>query len=249
VRPARPYPKGAVAGIACLLIGALGSALALLGAGGRDHPSVELLDPAAPRGAPVTGTWSATGAGLRCSASPLRRGLPADERMRVYDLRYAPPEEYDFELEFTRHSGSVVHVLAAGDHCFLHELRPVRDATAPARSGFSAIDGMQLDRATEGFGDVPAPSPADERHVVIVQVRRNEVRSFLDGQEIVRWQGDLARLALPERYRLGGAQPHLGLACRGGEVTCHRATVREVTGAGTLVTDSISAGNGAVTVR
>jgi hypothetical protein len=155
-----------------------------------------------------------------------------DERMRIYELPYTPPEEYDFELEFTRQGGSIMHILAAKGHTFLHELRPEDNGPSPTRSGFAGLDGVAVDRTTGAYALLAAPSPDDTRHVVTVQVRRDEVRSFLDGKEIVRWKGDLSRLALPDHMRLGGTATHLGIASRGGDVTFHRATVREISGPG-----------------
>jgi serine/threonine protein kinase len=231
VRPARTRSLAMIAAVVCASLIAAVGALAIIKPGAQGR-RVELIDPANPRGAPISGIWTADAEGLHCTALPLRNATREDERMRIYDLHYSPPGEYDFEIEFTRHSGSLVHVLSAGGHTFIHELKPARDQESSARSGLNGLDGTRLETAIDGYALVTAPPADGTRHVVTVQVRHDQVRSLLDGVEIVRWQGDLSRLALPDNVRLGGGEAHLGLACRGGDITFHRATVREVSGTG-----------------
>jgi serine/threonine protein kinase len=231
VRPARRRSFAMIAAVVCATLMAALGALAIIKPSAQGR-RVELIDSASPRGAPIAGIWTADVEGLHCTALPMRSAAREDERMRIYDLHYSPPGEYDFEIEFTRHSGSLVHVLSAGGHTFIHELKPARDQESSARSGLNGLDGTRLETAIDGYALVTAPPPDGTRHVVTVQVRHDQVRSLLDGVEIVRWQGDLSRLALPDNLRLGGAEAHLGLACRGGEITFHRATVREVSGTG-----------------
>jgi hypothetical protein len=88
-----------------------------------------------------------------------------------------------------------------------------------------------MEQVSEGYGLVAAPDD-NSRHVVTVQVRRDMVRSLLDGKEVAVFHGDVSRLALPKPLRLGGDAGHLGIASRGGEVVFHRATVREISGPG-----------------
>jgi hypothetical protein len=230
VRPVRSRSFAVIATTVSLLIATV-AALALMKPGTQGR-RVELIDATNPRGAPLSGIWTADGNGLHCTAPPLRNAAREDDRMRIYDLHYTPPEEYDFEIEFTRHSGSLVHVLSEAGHTFVHEMKPTRDPNVPARSGLNGVDGTRLENAIDGYAFVAAPASDGRRHVVTVQVRHDFVRSTLDGAEIMRWQGSLSRLALPDSVRLGGVEAHLGLACRGGEITFHRATVREVTGTG-----------------
>jgi hypothetical protein len=229
-RPLRSRSFAVIITLAAILIAAVG-AFAIMKPGTQAH-RVELIDVSSPRGTALSGIWTADADGLHCTAPPLRSQKREDERMRIYDLHYTPPEEYDFEIEFTRHSGSLVHVLAEGGHTFVHEMKPARDNGLPVRSGLNGVDGTKLEDAIDGYVLLPAPPADGRRHVVTVQVRHDFVRSTLDGAELIRWQGSLSRLALPDQLRLGGTEAHLGLACRGGEITFHRATVREVTGTG-----------------
>jgi hypothetical protein len=230
VRPVRSRAFAIIATLGCALIATVG-ALAIIKPGTQGR-RVELIDAASPRGVALSGIWTADADGLHCTAPPLRNTAREDERVRIYDLQYTPPEEYDFEIEFTRQSGSLVHVLSAGGHTFVHEMKPTRDPNVPARSGLNGLDGTKLENAIDAYAFVPAPPADGRRHVVTVQVRHDFVRSTLDGAEIMRWQGHLSRLALPDQLRIGGAEAHLGLACRGGDITFHRATVREVNGTG-----------------
>ncbi len=221
---------GIAAAIFCGVLVLVAAAAAWLGQGIPER-RVELLGDTAPPGSALVGTWLRVDSGLQCTGPPPRPGYRDDRRVRMYELPYAPPQEYDFEVEFTRASGSVMQVLTGNGGTFLHELRPARRDGTPVRSGLHGLDGERLDSQVDGYALVPAP-PDEKRHVLTVQVRRGGVRSLLDGVELLRWNGDMARLGLPERMRLGDAHGHLGLASAGGDVIFHRATVREITGTG-----------------
>jgi hypothetical protein len=225
------WVSGLIAGLVCTIIVACALGLPSLEPKKGQSRPVELIDLNALKGVPLAGHWSATREGLQCKPAPARAGGRDDERMRIYDLRYSPPQEYDFELEFTRTRGSIVHVLSAEGCTFVHELKPARPDEPEVRSGFNGLDGVRLEQASEGYGLVAAPEDSS-RHVLTVQVRHDMVRSLLDGNEVALFRGDITRLALPKPLRLGGDAGHLGIASRGGDVIFHRATVREISGPG-----------------
>jgi hypothetical protein len=227
--------------LVCATVMAAG-AWALLNPSTPQVRKVELLNLEDLRGAPLSGVWTPQETGLHCTAPPGRQAVRNDNHMRLYELHYAPPTEYDFEIEFTRKSGSILHIVSGEGCTFVHELRPAREDGTPARSGFVGVDGKWLDQATEGYALISAPPADGHRHVATVQVRRGEVRSLLDGKEIVHWK-EIPRLALPHHLRLGGSSGHLGIASRGGEVIFHRATVREISGEGSHTTPDATLAN------
>jgi hypothetical protein len=211
------------------------------------RPVVELLNLADLNGQPLTGSWTTTATGLQCEAWPIRPGIREEDRLCIFELNYSPPAEYDFEIEFTRDSGGVLHVLSQEGSTFVHELRPGREDGAPVRAGFNGTIGSGLDKPSQGNAAVPAATYEGSRHVLTLQVRRNGIRSLLDGNQMVNWQGDPASLALPERFRLGGSHANLGIGSRGGQVIFHRASVREISGPGRVTppTETLARKSGA----
>jgi hypothetical protein len=166
-----------------------------------------------------------------------------DDRMPVFEFAYTPPEEYDFEIEFTRNGGSVAHILAAQGRNFVHEFTQGPDNGNPARAGISYIDGKNINSTNEGWVLNPPPPRNGTRHVAVVEVRRGGVRSFLDGKPVLNWTGDFSRLKSPPGFRLSGSETHLGLGGWNADVTFHRATVREISGRGKLEsTDALAGG-------
>jgi Leucine-rich repeat (LRR) protein len=81
-----------------------------------------------------------------------------------------------------------------------------------------------------------------------VQVRKGSIRSFLDGNPILNWSGDFSRLKLPHGFRLSTSEPRLAMGGWHGDVIFHRATVREISGAGQLGTVKRAAGGGSISL-
>jgi serine/threonine protein kinase/Leucine-rich repeat (LRR) protein len=237
-------PIGLIAAIAAVL--AVGAWMFLKpgGAGGSGRV-VELLDFSHMTGTALRGVWSTNANGLRGTMPPVGQppGATDEYRMPVYDLNYTPPEEYDFEIEFTRSSGSVMQLLYAGGKSFAHEFRQGPDDGTSVRSGLTLMDGQFIDKAKDGWVQIAPPSRDGTRHKALVQVRRGSVSSFLDGKPVLRWSGDFSRLSLHRGLELSGDGAHLGIASWGGDVTFYRATVREISGAGKVVSQSLASGS------
>ncbi len=87
----------------------------------------------------LAGEWSRDGGDLLVKAArPDANGTP-----RV-QLPYQPPEEYDFEIEFTPESGTnmVGQIVSAYEHSFAWFLDA--QLTAGSKAGFNAIDGVSF---------------------------------------------------------------------------------------------------------
>lgn len=211
------------------------------GGGGGGGQVVHLLDLSNPKGEALRGIWTAAPTGLNGRTPPPQPGLKDDDRMPVFELNYTPPEEYDFEIEFSRNGGSVAQVLSSGGASFVHEYQ---DYGTNSRAGFSQIDNKTINSPNEGNAPI-TPIPRDgSHHVSVVEVRRNSVRSLLDGKQVLRWTGDFSRLSVPTGFRLSSVNGHLGLASWSGDVTFYRADVREISGAGQFTTAPALAATG-----
>jgi serine/threonine protein kinase/Leucine-rich repeat (LRR) protein len=255
---AKPHPNygpvkksgpsmGVIAGIVCaVVVAAVGAWMFLSGGGGTESGggggTVDVLNLANVKGRALRGIWVVNSTGLHGRTPPPAPGVRDDDRMPIFELNYLPPEEYDFEIEFTRMGGTVVQVLSSGGARFAHEFTNGTDNGTPARAGLTALDKQAIHTNKEAYAMVVPPSRQGTRHVAVVQVRRGSVQSFLNGKPVMKWTGDFSRLTLPNGFRLSTPDGHLGLGSWAGEVTFHRAVVKEISGAGQFVTGSVLAG-------
>jgi Leucine-rich repeat (LRR) protein len=232
---------GLIAALVCVVLG-VGAWFVLKsgGGGGGGGRVVHLLDLNNPQGDAVRGLWTASPAGLSGKTPPPQPGLKDDDRMPVFELNYTPPEEYDFEIEFSRNGGTVVQILSSGGASFTHEYQD--NGSNNSRAGFSQIDNKNINGPNEGNVKI-TPIPRDgSHHVSVVEVRRHSVRSFLDGKQVLQWSGDFSRLSVPTGFRLSSDNGHLGLGGWNGDLTFYRADVREISGAGQLTAPQTLAG-------
>lgn len=170
------------------------------------------------------GTWKRVADGVNCEN-------PAGAC--VLQLPYEPPEEYDFEIEFTA-SGKGLNVnqyLAANGRMFAWKLNSHN--VNPPLYGFEMLDGKHAKDNKEAAIQIPEPINNGQRYRSTVEVRRGSLRTLLDGRELVKWSGDFQRLSMETSTPM----PHPGRVGIGSwrrTVTFHSATVREVSGAGKL---------------
>ena len=215
------------------------------GGGGSAGRTVIVLDLERVQGTPLRGTWTVVTTGLKCQTPAPQPGQKDDDRMPVFELNYIPPEEYDFEIEFTRAGGSVVQMMSAQGVSFAHEFTQGSDNGTPSRAGLTSFDKKSIHAAAEGSVMITPPARNGTRHVAVVQVRKGSVQSFLNGKPVLNWSGDFSRLSLPTGFRLSGDEGRLGLGSWGGEVTFLRAVVREISGQGQVTSSDTLAGGGA----
>ena len=157
------------------------------------------------------------------------RSKPSKAAGRL-EFPYAPPAEYDFEIDFTveeGNSGHVNQIIAVPGHWFMWTMLP------PPAFG-PDLDGIKLGTKgrTEGVGSLFRLKPGD-RHRSVVEVRKDSVRALVDGHEIVRFTGDFKRLSDPwEFFKLRDTK-HIGVGTFSDVgLLVHKATVREISGAG-----------------
>jgi serine/threonine protein kinase len=156
----------------------------------------------------VSGQWRRTPEGLVAEASE----MPEVNRAKRLQLPYSPPEEYDFEMEFTPAAGNfrtTQHLWAAGRSLtWEYDSKPL--GQVPFISGFSRLDGMQAQQSPESLKrETPLLTPGN-RNRSRIEVRRGSLRVVLNDSEVATWRGDFTRFSdsdlrdeLPDRERLG----------------------------------------------
>lgn len=174
----------------------------------------------------VTGDWAAKPEGVSLTSSAFG----------VLELPYEPPEEYDFEAEFTPHGGNrnVNLYLSAGGSSFAWKLHA--HGKEPPAYGLDMLDGTPIPArlaAGDGVASNPLRIEDGKRYTTRVEVRRGGLRCLVDGAEILKWSGDFKRLSMEPQTKLRNARA-IGIGGYNRAVTYHRVEVREVSGAGKL---------------
>jgi type 1 glutamine amidotransferase len=148
----------------------------------------------------------------------------------VLDLPYSPPEEYDFEIEFTPQSNgkNVNQYLIAAGHSFAWKV-----ARNDQYAVIELMDGKYYNQRKEGVSERTLFLEIGRRYVSKVEVRRTSLRALVNGEEYLRWSGDFNRLSLETVFKLHDDR-HIGVGSVQRGVVFHRIEVREVTGKGTL---------------
>jgi hypothetical protein len=183
---------------------------------------INLLPLVDPQQDAVRGRWEPTADGLVLSGVP---------EAGMLDLPYAPPEEYDFEIEFTPRGGSnsINQYLAAAGRSFVWRVDGY-DKRPPIFC-FEYLDGKTAMERSEAVVRKPQPIPNGQRYTSKVEVRRGSLRALVNGEEFLRWSGDFNRLSMPPHFNLKDYR-HLGVGSWKRGVIFHRIAVREVTGKG-----------------
>ncbi len=151
----------------------------------------------------------------------------------VLQLPYEPPEEYDFEIEFTT-TGNGLNVnqyVAASGQMFAWKLNSHN--VSPPLYGFELLDGKFAKDNKEAATQIPDAIKDGQRYRSTVEVRRGSLRTLLDGKELVKWAGDFKRLSLETSTPMKHPG-HIGIGSWKRPVTFHSVTVREISGAGKL---------------
>jgi serine/threonine protein kinase len=142
-------------------------------------------------------------------------------------FRHTPPEEYDFEIEFTLKGG----IREAS------QIMPLEGKSILWKMGFGFINPTQF-----GFGPdldavkIEAPTRREavvkrerlltgQRYRSLVEVRKGSLRALIDGREVLRWSGDFKRLGGSTDYVMPNPK-YLGIAGFGGGIIFHKAEIR-----------------------
>lgn len=141
---------------------------------------------------------------------------------------YRPPEEYDYRVSFTPTGGNadVAIGLTAKGRSFVFYMK--KYATDHCL-GFEAISGKAI-----AHGPTAHRFPHLEKgrqYTVVVEVRKNGLRGYLDGKLVTEWATDYSDMgAWPVWKFKDDTLP--GFGCSLSTVVFHEAKLREVTGKG-----------------
>jgi hypothetical protein len=176
---------------------------------------IDLIPQVDPAAHAVAGSWQLRGNELSVE--------PAQSARLV--LSPPPGAEYEFEVQFTRHSGThsiaLMFVMGSGQATF--EL----DAWDDQIAGIQLIAGRDMrDNGTQL--KIP-PLENGRMYTALVQVRGDRVEGYLDGELLATYRGDGSDLNLLELWRMPDRQS-LGVGAYLSATTFHRVRVRRVLG-------------------
>jgi hypothetical protein len=180
-----------------------------------------LIDPAKDA---VKGTWKVEQGALHVQAE--RHGDA------ILAIPYEPPEEYDFRIAFTRSGGnSVNQIITQGGRAAVWWM----GGWANKVFGFDAVDGNPADKNRTTVS-VNSCLEDDRRYTSVLQVRKTEIKAFLDGQLIASWKRkpDYSDGSLPPAWNIS-TQRQLGLGNHRNTTVFHTIDVLEITGKGHTV--------------
>ncbi|PQO25244.1 hypothetical protein C5Y96_25410 [Blastopirellula marina] len=174
---------------------------------------VNLISLSDPPANTVAGNWEVTSTGeLHADATPGARIM----------LSFLPPREYDFEVQFTRNSGTqsiALHFLD-GEGTATFDL----DGWSENLGGIQNIDGENIRTNPTRVDNVVLEN--GRRYSAEIRVRRDQVQAFLDGQLLSTYEGDGSNLTLLELWTL--PEKSLGLGAYDSDTTFHQVRLRPV---------------------
>ena len=136
-------------------------------------------------------------------------------------LPYAPPAEYDFEVQFTRQTGSqsIAFFFVHGTGQASFEL----DAWNIHLAGIQRINNRDI--RSNPTRQTIQPLQNNQLHTVLIKVRRDNVETYLNGKRLNLHESDGADLTLSPNWSLGDTST-LGIGAYRSETIFHRVRVR-----------------------
>jgi predicted Ser/Thr protein kinase len=166
-------------------------------------------------GAPV---WRREGGMLVSGVAPFAR----------LQIPYQPPEEYDFRVSFVRRAGmgDVNLILNQAGRPFLW----VMGAFGNTVFGFGEIDKMWANANPTTVTAHPCLENG-RLYTVVVQVRRNGMRAYLNGKLLAQWRTDYRDVSIDDSWKLPDPT-RIGLGTYEGPTEFRRLQVLEKRGKG-----------------
>lgn len=167
----------------------------------------------------VAGVWRMTPEGLTSDAA---------HHSRVA-LPYEPPEDYDFEVEFTRVGEDTVVVM------FVVAGKPVMWVMGGWNDtifAFQAVNGQAGDQRNPTT--VKASLQTGRRYACVVKVRKGTAQAYLDGRRMSQCDAGTQALSLPAEWALS-SPGILGFGTYASTAVFHSIRVVEISGPGKLL--------------
>jgi hypothetical protein len=147
-----------------------------------------------------------------------------EERM---ELPYEPPEEYDFQVTFTKKgSNCVIQNLTGNGRSIIWVMGANGNYTFHYLKG-AGIGSNRTTVKKAGIKD-------DRRYTSLIKVRKDGAEAYLDGKLITKWETDFAD-AEPAGFWALRNRKCLGVSAGQSAVTFHAIEVREISGAGKML--------------
>jgi serine/threonine protein kinase len=142
-------------------------------------------------------------------------------------FRHTPPEEYDFEIEFTLKEGiqEASQIIPLQGKSILWKMG--LGNSNPTQFGFGPVlNGVNMDVPTRKEAMVKRPRLlSGQRYRSLVEVRKSSLRALIDGREVLKWSGDFKRLGGVADYAMPDPK-RLGVGGWNGGIIFHKAEVR-----------------------
>jgi hypothetical protein len=142
------------------------------------------------------------------------------------ELPYQPPDEYDFQVKFTRLQGQnhVALILAKEERQFAWLLGHMENKIF----GFEFVDGKW---ANGNDTSKPGALQNGRIHVARVEVRKKELTAYFDGAKVVQYKTTYDNMSLFQGWKLNNSTT-LGIGSKTDPTVFYEVLVRDVTGAG-----------------
>ncbi|MCX6910594.1 MAG: hypothetical protein NTY01_21490, partial [Verrucomicrobia bacterium] len=191
-------------------------------AGGDWQNAINLLPLIDPAQDATSGKWEAAPDGLKAT--------DIKSMSQKIQPPYRPPEEYDYRVSFTPISGNAdvaIGLTAKGRSFVFYMKKYAKDHCL----GFEAISGKNI-----AGGPTAHRFPHLEmgsRYTVVVEVRKNGLRGYLDGKLVAEWATDYSDMTAWPVWRFkDDTLP--GFGCSVSTVVFQEVKLREVGGKGTF---------------
>lgn len=192
--------------------------VALLLVDGRAEPVAwtNLLDKLDTEKQAVQGSWRLTGGELI---------VDAEEGARLA-LPYQPPQEYDFEVTFTRHTGehSIALIFTTGSGQATFEI----DAWSQHLAGFQLVAGRTIRENKTRANNQRLVN--GRKYTLLLQVRKTRVKATVDGKLVSTYEGNGSDLSISGLWRLPDVGS-LGLGAWSSSTSFHSVRVQALAGA------------------
>ena len=143
------------------------------------------------------------------------------------EIPYEAPEEYDFQITYTKTAGEavVVQILTGNGHAFIWAMNHRDTFTFHYLKGA----GIGPNKTTVKTGG----QKINKRYTSLLKVRKNGVQAFVDGKLISKWDTDFSDSTGAAFWALRN-QKALGVG-NGGTAIFHSIEVKEITGKGKVL--------------
>ena len=144
------------------------------------------------------------------------------------EIPYEVPEEYDYQISFTKDGGDavVVQMLSGNGHPFIWAMNSGGSFTFHYLKG----SGIGANKTTVKTAAIKN----GKRYAAILKVRKNGVQAFVDGKLVSKWDTDFSD-STPAHFWAMRNQKALGVGNGAAKITFHSIEVREVTGKGQVL--------------